>query len=370
MLINDRDRDKEFMSQALTMAALAKGRTSPNPMVGAVLAKDSRIIGRGWHQKAGSPHAEVYALSEGGCETQGATLYVTLEPCCHVGRTPACTEAIIAAGVSRVVAAMQDPDPRVAGKGFERLRSAGIEVEVGLLEKEASLLNEVFIKNKTKSAPFVALKSAATLDGKTASQKGRGGRITSDRSIRQVHQLRFRHDAVLTGIGTVWADDPLLTVRYNDDLSFQPTRVVLDYHLRIPLEARINDTSVAPTIIFTAESENEKMSLLREKGVHIVNLQGQDGHFDLRQVLDILYENDIMSVFLEAGESLNGAFWQAGLVDKLYLFFAPKIAGGADAPGMIGGAGIGSMEEATGLDVQELRQVGRDWLFIAYPQAK
>jgi len=368
LLLKDKEQDKAYMSQALALAALAKGRTSPNPMVGAVIVKDGKIIGQGWHQKAGLPHAEVYALQEAGDAAHGATLYVTLEPCCHVGRTPACTAAIIAAGIQRVVAAMQDPNPLVAGKGFSRLQEVGIEVEVGLLEEEARCLNEVFIKNKSMHVPFVILKSAATLDGKTAPQKGKGGRITSDESIRIVHELRSRYDAVLTGIGTVLADDTQLTVRLVEDLAYQPIRVVLDYDLRIPLDAKITDISLAPTIIFTASEENEKMRQLHQKGVKIILLAGEDGHFDLREVLSILYEKGIMSVFLEAGEALNGAFWQAGLVDKIYLFLAPKIAGGVNAPGIIGGTGISSMEDAQRLDIRELRHVGQDWLFIAYPQ--
>jgi len=356
------------MRKALELAALGDGLTGPNPLVGALLVRGGEIVGQGWHQKAGTPHAEIHALHEARNRAAGAALYVNMEPCCHTGRTPPCAEAIIAAGVSKVVCAMTDPNPQVAGGGLKRLREAGIETVCGVLREEALRLNEVFVTDMLYQRPFVALKTAATLDGKSAAANGSSKWISNAASREYAHMLRHRYDAVLTGIGTVLADDPRLTVRLPQARK-NPLRVVIDFHLRTPAQAAILDVYQAPTLLVTA-AENPYARELRARGVDILHLPPQaPGRFDLREMLLALYERGVKSVLLECGAGLAGAFRREGLIDKFYLFLAPKIIGG-EAPGIFGGLGVDSMPQALLLSIAEVREIEGDYLFTAYPASR
>jgi len=362
--------DQEFMRRALELAALGRGKTSPNPLVGAVVVKDGVIVGEGYHKKAGTPHAEVIALQEAGARAKGADLYVNLEPCCHYGRTPPCTKAIIEAGVKRVVVACEDPNPLVAGKGIEILRQAGIAVEVGVLEEEARRLNEVFFKFITTRRPFVTLKVAMSLDGKIATFTGDSKWITGEQARRYAHQMRAEHDAVMVGIGTVLADDPLLTVRLPGE-SKQPWRVIVDSRLRIPLESRIALTSDKfPTIVATVQHQGsrERKKLLEERGIEVWELPADHGRVDLDALLEELGRKEITSVLLEGGAMLNASALEAGVVDKFVIFVAPKIIGGSRAPGPIGGPGVERIEDAWLVSDLEFSRVGEDLMITCYPR--
>ncbi len=362
-------RDEAFMRRALELAARARGKTSPNPLVGAVVVKDGAVVGEGYHRKAGEPHAEVHALEQAGSRARGATLYVNLEPCCHFGRTPPCTEAIIRAGIARVVAATLDPNPLVSGKGVARLREAGISVEVGVLEKEARRLNEVFFKYITTRLPFVTLKAALSLDGKIATAAGESKWITGEEARRFVHELRAQHDAVMVGIGTVLADDPSLTVRLVET-ERQPRRIVVDSRLRIPLESQLVRTArEVPTIVAAVAglAPPEKKDALAARGVAVWELPGDQGRVDLGALAAALGRAEVTSVLLEGGATLNAAALAAKLVDKLVFFFAPLLIGGRDAPGPVGGEGVPRLEEAVKVAELEWRQVGRDLLVMGYP---
>ncbi len=362
--------DQEFMRRALELAALGRGKTSPNPLVGAVVVKDGVIVGEGYHKKAGTPHAEVIALQEAGARAKGADLYVNLEPCCHYGRTPPCTKAIIEAGVKRVVVACEDPNLLVAGKGIEILRQAGIAVEVGVLEEEARRLNEVFFKFITTRRPFVTLKVAMSLDGKIATFAGDSKWITGEQARCYAHQMRAEHDAVMVGIGTVLTDDPLLTVRLPGE-SKQPWRLIVDSRLRIPLESRIALTSGKfPTIVATVQHQGsrEKKKLLEERGIEVWELPADRGRVDLNALLEELGRKEITSVLLEGGATLNASALEAGVVDKFVIFVAPKIIGGSRAPGPIGGLGVERIEDAWLVSNLEFSRVGEDLMITCYPR--
>lgn len=325
------------MEHALDLARKGVGLASPNPTVGCVIVKDGAILGDGFHQYAWRDHAEIVALKQAGERARGATLYVTLEPCNHTGRTGPCTEAILAAGVSRVVAAMEDPNPKTRGGGYTRLRSAGIEVETGVLEAEAEKLNEAFACWITTHKPFVTLKSALTLDGQLALPKTRGSKkrpwITSEESRAEVQRMRHSSDALLTGIGTILADDPLLTDRSGVERRRRLLRVILDTKLRISPKARIVETADDDLLVFTAASlKSPKARKLQNAGVELVSLKARGGKLDLNAVLKELGRRDILSALLEAGPRLNGAALSAGVVRKLVLFYAPKIAGHSHVP--------------------------------------
>ncbi len=356
-----------YMRRALELAARAEGFTAPNPLVGAVIVKDGHIIGEGYHHKAGEAHAEINALRMAGREAEGAELYVTLEPCCHYGRTPPCSEAIIKAGIRKVYAALRDPNPRVAGGGVAALRASGIEVELGMCEAEARRQNEVFLTNMKEERVFVALKAAASLDGRTASSGGESKWITGEEARAYVHRLRHRYDALITGIGTVRADDPEMTVRLPGEWK-NPVRIVLDESLSIDPAAKILDTRTAPVWLVCAEEDAERASLLREKGVEVFSCPGPDGLIDLSRLLELLFERGLRSALVEAGAGLAGAFLDAELVDKLYLFLAPKLLGGDAAPGIWGGQGRPHLAEALRLSALQTEMVGEDLLISAYPQ--
>lgn len=359
--------NKEFyMKRAIRLAKRGQGRTSPNPLVGAVIVKDGRIISEGYHKKAGMPHAEIEALRAAGEGAKGADLYVNLEPCNHFGRTPPCTKAIIEAGISRVFVGMRDPNPHVKGGGIECLNSHGIKVEVGILEEECRRLNEVFIKYITKNIPFVILKLAASLDGKIALANGESKWITNEQSRRFVHRLRDRVDAVLVGIGTVLKDDPRLTARLPG--AKDPIRVILDTHLRIPLTARVlNLESAAKTIIITGpEASVEKIKKIEERGGYVIQTDIKNDLIDLNELLLKLGKMEITSILVEGGSKVAASFLKEKLVDKFYFFYAPKIIGGNHSISMIGGNDITSMKEAIPLREVKLRRFGEDILATGY----
>lgn len=362
--------DQDFMRRALELAALARGKTSPNPLVGAVVVKDGVIVGEGYHRKAGTPHAEVIALREAGLRAKGADLYVSLEPCCHYGRTPPCTKAIIEAGIKRVVVACEDPNPLVAGKGIEILRQAGITVDVGVLREEARRLNEVFFKYITTGRPFVTLKAAMSLDGKIATFTGDSKWITGEQARQYAHQMRAEHDAVMVGIGTVLADDPLLTVRLPGE-DRRPLRVIVDSRLRIPLESRIVLTAKEfPTVVAAVRHEGNqgKKKSLEERGVEVWELPADRGRVDLKALLSELGKREVTSVLLEGGATLNASALEAGVVDKFVFFIAPKIIGGSRAPGPVGGNGAKKVEDAWLVSDLEFSRIGEDLMITCYPR--
>ena len=324
------------------------GRTSPNPMVGALVVRDGQIIGSGYHARAGTPHAEIHALRAAGEMARGATLYVTLEPCCHHGRTGPCSEAVISAGISRVVMAMRDPNPQVAGRGAKRLEEAGIQVVGEVLEDEAKKLNEVFIKYITTGQPFVVMKTAMSMDGKIAAANGESKWITGAASRVRVHRLRDRYDAILVGVGTVLADNPSLTTRLPEGGGKDPVRVILDTRARTPLDARIiKQASVAPAIVVTAPgAPPQRVRGLLDAGAQIMVIESDDGGLSLPGLLRELGRKEITSLLVEGGAGVNGSFVKEELVDKVYWFIAPKIIGGAAAPGPVGGVGITALSEA------------------------
>jgi diaminohydroxyphosphoribosylaminopyrimidine deaminase / 5-amino-6-(5-phosphoribosylamino)uracil reductase len=337
--------DIRFMEHALALARQATGLASPNPLVGCVIVRDGEIVAQGFHEYAGRSHAEILALQTAGEKARSATVYVTLEPCNHTGRTGPCTEALIAAGVRRVVAAMQDPNPAVSGSGFEKLRAAGIEVHTGLLEQPARVLNESFTWWIRTQKPFVTLKSALTLDGQLAlpgnskkfsTKRGphRHNWISSEESRAEVHRMRHASDALLTGIGTVRVDDPLLTDRSGFPRRRRLLRVILDTHLSLSPRSRIAQTADDDLLVFTTNqrSYSRRAPALLRAGVEVVQVRTVNGRMDLDLVLAELGRRDILSVLLEAGPTLNGAALHAGIVHKLVLFYAPKIAGDNRVP--------------------------------------
>jgi diaminohydroxyphosphoribosylaminopyrimidine deaminase / 5-amino-6-(5-phosphoribosylamino)uracil reductase len=364
-----RDQDEHFMRQALALAAQARGRTSPNPMVGSVVVKDDQIVGRGYHARAGAPHGEVVALEDAGPLAMGATLYVTLEPCCHYGkRTPPCTKAIISSGVRRVVAAMRDPNPLVCGKGLQELCQAGIEVTVATLEDEAAALNEVFTKYIITKRPFVLLKVAASLDGKIATSTGESRWITNERSRQLVHELRDQVDAVMVGINTVLRDDPLLTTRLPQGGGKDPIRIIVDSHLRLPPQAKVLTASAtARTIIATTpKAPLEKRHQLEDVGAKVLVIETDGSGVALGSLMQQLGAMQVTSILLEGGGELHASALRAAVVDKVLYFLAPKLIGGRSAPPAIGGEGFAHLSEAVTLDRVQVKQLDEDILIEGY----
>ncbi len=332
MADSSQDAALRWMNRALNLARRGEAQASPNPMVGAVLVRDGRIVGEGFHTYAGVRHAEAIALEAAGDAARGATLYTNLEPCCHTGRTGPCTEKLIAAGVRRVTAAIPDPNPAVAGRGFKQLRAAGIEVEIGPLQEQARRLNEAFACWITARRPFVTLKSALTLDGQiTLPGRKRGTThvwITSEESRAEVQRLRHAADAVLSGLGTIVDDNPRLTDRTRLPRRRKLLRVVVDSRLRLPLGSRLVKTAAGDVLIFTMQpTDSPRARALLRAGVEVVRVPSRGGRVDLRAVLRELGRREILSVLLEAGGTLNAAALEAGVVDKMVLFYAPRIAG-------------------------------------------
>lgn len=362
--------DLQYMTQALELAARALGRTSPNPVVGAVIVRDQDIVGCGYHKKAGMPHAEVEALKQAGDKARGATLYVTLEPCCHYGRTPPCTQAVVNAGIKRVVIATLDPNPLVAGKGMFILQQAGLEVEAGLMQEEAGRLNEFFFKYISEHRPFVTLKTAMTLDGKIASHKGDSRWVSSTDARKWVHELRNVYDAIMVGIGTVLADDPQLNTRLDRDDRRDPVRVIIDGGLDLPLNGKIALSSRRqPTLVFCnkhCSEERERVRDLEALGIEVIASEGDDGLVPLEPVLHELGRRGLCSLLLEGGAELNASMLAGRLVDKVHWVVAPKIIGGRTAPGPVGGRGLDLMEQAWELKDVRCDKLGPDVLFTAY----
>ncbi len=354
--------DEAYMQRALELAQLAEGNTSPNPMVGCVLVDDDgNIVGEGYHHKAGQAHAEVNALAEAKAAARGATAYVTLEPCSHYGRTGPCCVALARAGIRRVVAACTDPNPKVAGQGLEYLRLQGIEVQTGVCEEQALRQNERFFTWITKKRPFITLKYAMTLDGKIATADGDSKWITGEEARTYAHRLRRQHDAVLVGIGTVLADDPELTTRLVQGKN--PVRVVLDSHLRISLMATVLNPA-AETIVFADEGADavKGQALAALPNVEVVRLPAADGRLPAERVVQELAQRGITSVLVEGGSAVHGAFFDAGLADRVCAFIAPKLIGGARALTPVGGAGAGLVEAGWQLREVETIALGQDVL--------
>jgi diaminohydroxyphosphoribosylaminopyrimidine deaminase / 5-amino-6-(5-phosphoribosylamino)uracil reductase len=360
--------DRRFMALAMKLAAKASGFTSPNPMVGAVVVKDGHIVGQGYHRRHGDPHAEVEALLQAGPLARGATLYVTLEPCNHHGQTPPCTEAVLAAGICRVVIANSDPNPRVVGGGAAYLRGKGLIVDCGLLSELGGRLNEAFFKTARTGLPLVIAKAAASLDGKIATRTNDSHWITGDKARLWAHRLRHQVDAILVGVGTVLADDPQLTTRLPGGKGRDAIRIILDSHLRLPLESRVLTVkSAAPAwVVCTASAPGDKISALQSLGVEVINAPSWDNRVDLKALLTILGERRLNSLLVEGGAEVHGAFFTAGLVDKFHLFLAPKFIGGRQAPGILGGQGIASLKEAHQAIGLSIHRLGPDVLLSGY----
>lgn len=353
--------DHDFMARALRLAEQGLYSTSPNPRVGCVLVKDGIIVGEGWHVRAGEPHAEVHALRQAGEAARGATAYVTLEPCSHHGRTPPCAEALVAAGVARVVTAMEDPNPLVAGKGLAILHRAGIAVHSGVLETDARELNIGFVSRMTRGRPWVRLKAAASLDGRTALANGQSQWITGAAARQDGHRWRARACAILTGSGTVLADDPQLTVR-GVATERQPMPVVVDSRLETPPSARLFDGR--PVLIATASPDVAKAQALAAKGAEILSLPGLAGRVDLGGLMQELGRRGINELHVEGGAGLNGALLAAGLADELLLYLAPTLLGDT-AQGLFALPELTSLDEQKRLVWREVSQVGGDLRILA-----
>ncbi|UYP31142.1 bifunctional diaminohydroxyphosphoribosylaminopyrimidine deaminase/5-amino-6-(5-phosphoribosylamino)uracil reductase RibD [Pseudomonas sp. Z8(2022)] len=365
--------DHQFMAQALRLARKGLYSTHPNPRVGCVIVRDGRIVGEGWHARAGEPHAEVHALRQAGDKARGATAYVTLEPCSHHGRTPPCADALVAAGVARVVAAMQDPNPQVAGSGLRRLAEVGIEVASGVLEEEARALNAGFIKRMEKGLPFVRVKLAMSLDGRTAMASGESQWITGPAARSAVQRLRAQASVVLSGADTVLADDARLTVRA-DELGLgaeltalaqarPPLRVLVDGRLRVPLNKSFFE--VGPALVATCAAAAAR-DRYQEDGHELLAVPGSNGHVDLRKLLQELASRGTNEVLVEAGPRLAGAFARAGLVDEYRIFVAPKLLGSSARPLLE--LPLNRMVEAPELQIVDIRAVGDDWQITARPK--
>ncbi|MEK3881506.1 bifunctional diaminohydroxyphosphoribosylaminopyrimidine deaminase/5-amino-6-(5-phosphoribosylamino)uracil reductase RibD [Paenibacillus sp. PL2-23] len=359
--------DEYYMSLALDMAAKAAGQTGINPVVGCVIVKEGRIIGIGTHLKRGEGHAEVHALRMAGAEAEGATAYVTLEPCSHYGKTPPCCERLIEAKVARVVTAATDPNPVVSGRGLARLREQGIQVTEGLLAERSRAMNEKFNKFITTGMPFVTLKTASTLDGKIATVEHHSRWVTGAVAREQTHTLRHQHNAIMVGIGTLEADDPLLTTRAEVP-ALHPVRIVVDSKLRISLQARVVTDRTAPTIVLTTTgAEESKRLALEEAGITVISC-GDGPSVDLSAAMKELGARDIGSILLEGGGKLNGAMLDAGLIDKMILYYAPKLIGGDLAPASFSFPGRKLMSEAIMLDGVQVEMAGEDICVTGYPR--
>ncbi|EAZ88652.1 bifunctional diaminohydroxyphosphoribosylaminopyrimidine deaminase/5-amino-6-(5-phosphoribosylamino)uracil reductase RibD [Crocosphaera chwakensis] len=363
MIIPD-NVDQQMMQRCLTLARQGLGYTSPNPLVGAVIVKDGKIIGEGFHPKAGEPHAEVFALREAGEKAVGGTVYVNLEPCNHYGRTPPCTEALISAKVARVVVGMVDPNPLVSGKGIARLQEAGIEVTVGVEEAACLRLNEAFCHRILNNQPFGILKYAMTLDGKISSSTGHSAWVTGTKSRQLVHQIRAGCDAVIVGGNTVRRDNPHLTIHQVTGVN--PLRVVMSRNLHLPEEANLWNVDIAPTIVFTEWGNNPSLQTkLRDKGVEVIELSP----LTPSQVMDILYERQLCSVLWECGGVLGAEAITQRVIQKIMAFIAPKIIGGFSAASPVGDLGLDKMSDALPLQNVSFRQVERDILVEGYLEA-
>lgn len=355
--------DQEYMRIALQLAQGTTGQTSPNPMVGAVVVKDGNIIGMGAHLRAGEEHAEVHALHMAGEKAKGATVYVTLEPCSHFGKTPPCCESLIEKGVQRVVIATLDCNPLVSGNGKRRLEEAGIEVTTGVLEAEATLLNRYFFHYMKTKRPFVTIKTAMSLDGKTATVTGESQWITSEEARADVHQYRHMHDAILVGVNTVLTDNPHLTTRIPNG-GKHPIRVILDTHLRTPPSSHVMTDGLAPTWIIVGKDVNkEKIASYESENIAIFQMKTKQ--IEIQDVLYLLGEKQILSLFVEGGQTVHASYLQSNNFNEIVTYISPKLIGGKDAPTLFGGSGFSKLQDALSLTIQEMKQIGNDIKIVA-----
>ncbi|NOQ52786.1 MAG: bifunctional diaminohydroxyphosphoribosylaminopyrimidine deaminase/5-amino-6-(5-phosphoribosylamino)uracil reductase RibD [Desulfuromonadaceae bacterium] len=354
---------QQFMARAIKLAEIGLGRTAPNPPVGAVIVRDGQVVGEGFHPKAGEPHAEIFALREAAEKAAGADVYVTLEPCSHYGRTEPCADALVAAGVKRVFVGVQDPNPQVAGRGIEKLRQAGIEVAVGVQERQCRRLIAAFTRHITTGFPFTIYKTAMTLDGKTATTSGDSQWISGELSRQRVHQLRDRVEAIMVGIETLLADDPLLNTRLSDNRRRDPLRVVVDSRLRIPLSSRmLRQESSASTFIATTAADPQKISALQQLGAEVMIFPESAGGVSLPHLWQELGRRHVQRLLLEGGATLAGAALQAGLIDQMMVFVAPKMIGGSARYGIFNGEGCHKLINAVRLVELCSEQLGEDIL--------
>lgn len=356
--------DEKYMRLAMQLAGNAIGRTSPNPLVGAVIVKDNRVVGCGWHRKAGTPHAEVHALNQAGELAQGADVYVTLEPCAHYGKTPPCAKALVEAKVKNVYGGLLDVNPKVAGKGFKILEDAGIHVEYGFLQDELRKQNEVFFKWIEHKKPFIVLKAAMTLDGKIATATGQSKWITNETSRAYGYKLRDIYDGIMVGINTVIEDNPMLTARV--DGGKNPIRIVVDSSLKIDINANVVQDKSAKTIVATTDkADKDKILKLQAQDVDVIVVdKDENDKVDIEKLLDILGQQNICSILVEGGATLSGSFVAKKLVDKVYFFIAPKIIGGKEAKTPVAGTGILNLQEALALKDIQIEKLEEDILII------
>jgi diaminohydroxyphosphoribosylaminopyrimidine deaminase/5-amino-6-(5-phosphoribosylamino)uracil reductase len=361
MATHDNDNDARYMRRALELAERGRGWTRPNPMVGSVVVRDGEVVGEGYHERVGEAHAEVNALREAGERAAGATLYVSLEPCAHHGRTPPCADAVIQAKPARVVVAMHDPNPRVAGEGIYKLRDAGVQVDVGVLEDEARALNEVYVKYVTTGTPFVTAKCAMTLDGKIATRTGHSQWVTSEVARRVVHEMRNHADAILVGSRTVMMDDPSLTTRLEEGKIRDPIRVIVDAEDYLDTTRRVfHIESDAPTWVAAPEPRSI------EGADEVIRIPRGQGGLDMQALMHELGSREVTCVMIEGGGTTHASAFSAGVVDKVIFFVAPKIIGGREAVTAVEGEGAATMDEAILLDRMAARPVGEDLLIEAY----
>ncbi|YAR63173.1 bifunctional diaminohydroxyphosphoribosylaminopyrimidine deaminase/5-amino-6-(5-phosphoribosylamino)uracil reductase RibD [Bacillus cytotoxicus] len=355
--------DQEYMKIALQLAQSTAGQTSPNPMVGAVVVKNGKIVGMGAHLRAGEEHAEVHALRMAGAHAKGATVYVTLEPCDHFGKTPPCCNLLIQKKVKRVVIATLDSNPLVAGNGKKKLEEAGIYVTTGILEEEARSLNRYFFHYMKTKRPFVTLKTAMSLDGKIATTTGESKWITGDATRDDVHHYRHTHDAILVGVNTIIADNPSLTTRLPNG-GKNPIRIILDTHLRTPLLSHVVTDRVAPTWIIVGKNV-QKDQILQYESEHVSVFQMNRGRIEIQDLLSLLGEKQILSLFVEGGQSIHASFLEANGFNEIVTYISPKLIGGKDAPTWFGGTGFIQLQDALSLQFQEITQIGNDIKVIA-----
>ena len=349
------------MARALRLAAKGMYTTTPNPRVGCVIVRNGNVVSEGWHERAGNAHAEVIAIERAGDDARGATVYVTLEPCSHQGRTGPCADALARAGVGRVVVAMRDPNPQVSGDGMKRLREAGIAVDCGVLESQAQELNIGYVSRMTRGRPWMRVKIACGIDGKTSLENGASQWITSEEARRDAHRWRARSCAIMTGIGTLTSDDPRLTVR-NVETSRQPLRVVVDSRLRIPLGSKIFEGG--GVLVATANEDATRIRQIADLGVETVVLPDQQGKVDLGDLTALLGERGVNEVLVEAGINLHSALWRAAVIDELLIYYAPKLLGDRGR-GMFDLGDLGNMDAVPALEIGELRQIGPDLRILA-----
>jgi len=357
-----------YMKRALELAKKGIGYTNPNPLVGAVIVKNTEIIGEGYHMKYGGNHAEVNAFLNATQDVKGATLYVNLEPCSHFGKTPPCANTIVDKGIKKVFVGIMDPNPKVAGKGIEILRNNGIEVVVGLLEHECKKVNEIFLKYIKTNLPFCILKTAMTLDGKIASYTGSSKWVTNELSRKYVHELRHKVSAIMVGIGTILADDPQLNVRLEDKESRNPIRIIVDSTAKIPLSSKvlIIDSNTKTILATTSRASEDKIKILREMGIEIIVAPKKNQRVDLSYLMKVLGEREIDSILLEGGSNLNFSALEEGIVNKVISFISPKIIGGESAKTPVGGKGIALMHDAINVTGIEIHKFGDDFMLEGY----